>query len=132
MGQLSTFALHVVVSLLIMSTLTDVFPSSMSDILSIPTPYFLPLPLLAFLTIAYFLAAPSFPTEKARAYVLSTLSSFTMSIISLPSIYCYLTGGLQLVYAAGSTGWMRQLGRFGASFFGTFLFGETLPRSELR
>lgn len=71
---------------------------------------------------AYHLAAPYFSTERKRAYILSTICSGTMSIISLPFVWDYVVQGLGPMYAAGQVGWKRDLGKFGVVFFGSYLF----------
>ncbi|BEI89353.1 uncharacterized protein CcaverHIS019_0207150 [Cutaneotrichosporon cavernicola] len=54
----------------------------------------LPGPLFLGMVAWYNLVAPFFNGERKRAYVLSTLSSFTMTLCSFPFVYAYLNGGI--------------------------------------
>jgi hypothetical protein len=94
------------------------------DVLDLPLPLTLPPALLATFSAIYAVAAPRFRTEKARAYILSSLSSWFMTIFSLPFVYKYVVYGLGTCFEEGQSGWMGQLGRVGVLFFGTYLFGE--------
>jgi hypothetical protein len=85
----------------------------------------LPPILLAGFAALYCLISPHFHTDKQRAYILSTCSSLTMSLVSLPYIGHYLYAGLGPTFAAAQDGWRFELGRFGVIFFGTYLFGES-------
>lgn len=85
---------------------------------------YLPIPIFIFFALTYTTVAPYFQMEKKRAYILSTLSSATMSLISLPFVYQYTFHGLGVVYEKSQNGWMGSLARFGVVFFGTYLFGE--------
>lgn len=72
----------------------------------------------------YHALAPYFRTEKQRAYIMSALSSATMSVISIPFAYTYLRYGLEKAYSDSQSGWMGDLARFGAIFFGVYLFSK--------
>ncbi|KAK8869630.1 hypothetical protein IAR55_000197 [Kwoniella newhampshirensis] len=82
------------------------------------------IPTFLFFVAAYQLLAPRFRTERQRAYVLSVISSCTMSLIALPFLYSYIECGLQITYENGQSGWMRETGRFGVIFFATYLFSD--------
>ncbi|BEI81556.1 hypothetical protein CcaverHIS002_0207160 [Cutaneotrichosporon cavernicola] len=69
----------------------------------------LPGPLFLGMVAWYNLVAPFFNGERKRAYVLSTLSSFTMTLCSFPFVYAYLNGGIPAVWAAGQEGWTKTL-----------------------
>jgi len=95
-----------------------------------PLTWALPTAIFAGFATAYWRLAPKFNTERQRAYVLSTISSFTMTLVSLPFVCSYLFYGLETTYGAAQLGWMGALGRFGVVFFGTYLFGECLGASQ--
>ena len=99
----------------------------LSELFALPPSVLLPIPLFAFFNLIYFLTAPYFGTEKQRAYILSTFSSATMALVSLPFVWTYLVSGLRVSYEEGQEGWLRLLGIFGVVFFGTYLFGGCLP-----
>jgi hypothetical protein len=99
-------------------------PITMSELAALPLTYTLPPPLLVLLTAFYLATARYFSTDKARAYLLSALSSFTMTTLSIPFAYLYFAYGLEAVFVAAQEGWLHQAGRVGVIFFGTYLFGE--------
>lgn len=76
-------------------------------------------------SVYYAKVSPKFDSERKRAYLLSTLSSLTMSIISLPFVGAYLAYGIQGCFTMAQSGWMLRLGQFGVMFFGTYLFGKS-------
>ncbi|ORY28305.1 hypothetical protein BCR39DRAFT_535393 [Naematelia encephala] len=96
----------------------------MIDYTSIPI--ILPLPLFLGLYTTYTKISPFFNTEKQRAYILSTISATTMSIISVPFVWTYIVYGLQEVLKAGGEGWMYVLGKVGVVFFATYLTSDLL------
>jgi hypothetical protein len=96
----------------------------MSELAALPLTYTLPPSLLVFLTAFYLATSRYFSTDKARAYLLSALSSFTMTTLSIPFAYLYFVYGLEVVFNAAQEGWLHQAGRIGVIFFGTYLFGE--------
>lgn len=88
-------------------------------------PAFVLSPLIfAAFSLAYWAAAPHFDSERKRAYILSTISSFCMTCVSLPYLWIYLVHGLGGLFERGQEGWLSSLGKFGVIFFGTYLFGE--------
>lgn len=93
---------------------------------SLPPAVVLPVPLFALFCAVYRTIAPRFETEKQRAYVLSTLSSATMTLASLPFVYGYLTGGIERMWYLGNNGWTRHLADVVVAFFGTYLFCKYL------
>ncbi|RXK36233.1 hypothetical protein M231_06503 [Tremella mesenterica] len=95
-----------------------------SSLFNLPIPLTLPIPLFIIFTITYLSFAPRFKTEKQKAYILSTLSSGSMTLISLPFLYTYLTKGFGVVMEQGEMGWMLVLGRFGVTFFATYLIAD--------
>lgn len=74
--------------------------------------------------LAYSSLSPRFETERKRAYILSTISSFTMTLISLPYVWTYLVYGMEACFETAQSGWMLGLGQFAVIFFGTYLTGE--------
>lgn len=74
----------------------------------------------------YHILAPRFKTEKQRAYILSTLSSAFMTLVSTPFVWAYVKYGVEGLYDAGSRGRMEAIGQVGVVFFGVYLFGEQL------
>lgn len=92
------------------------------DFSSLPPGLVLPVPLFLLFCAVYRTIAPRFETEKQRAYVLSTLSSATMTLASLPFVYAYLTGGIERMWDLGQTGWTKGLADCTVAFFGTYLF----------
>lgn len=100
--------------------LTLTFP----DLDSIPLGLALPPTLFLGFVGLYTALSPYFHTDKQRAYILSTCSSLTMSLISLPYITQYLYAGLEDVFEKAQEGWRLELGKFGVLFFGTYLFGK--------
>lgn len=97
----------------------DMTPTS----ISMSMPVVLPVPLYLSMVMYYHLLAPNFGTEKQRAYILSTLSAATMTIISLPFVWVYVSEGLEGLYAMGDGGWTSVVGEVGVVFFGVYLFG---------
>jgi len=103
------------------------FDSAMSTFASLsalPLPIILPIPLFALFTGAYLVAAPYFPTEKQRAYILSTFTSAAMTLMSLPFVWNYLAHGFRVSHEEAQGGWRWDLALFGVILFGTYLFGE--------
>lgn len=94
------------------------------DFASLPLIQTLPLPLILFFIAYYHLLAPRCQTEKQRAYLLSALSSGTMSTLSLPFVWSYVNHGLAKTYLACQEGWLLRLGQFGVVFFGVYLFSK--------
>ncbi|WVQ78457.1 hypothetical protein IAT38_000543 [Cryptococcus sp. DSM 104549] len=92
---------------------------------NIPLSLLLPPPLFLAFFLTYLKLAPRFSSERQRAYLLSTLSSATMTLISLPFVSTYLIHGLECAFEDGQEGWMASLGQFGVVFFGTYLFGAS-------
>ena len=45
---------------------------------------------------AYFLLAPRYGTVKQRAWILTTLSSAFMTLVSTPLVYGYVSGGFSV------------------------------------
>lgn len=84
----------------------------------------LPVPIFVALAAAYRMLAPFFPDSKSRAYILSAISSLTLTATSLPFVYAYLSGGFAAMYEAGHTGWTGHVADFIVVAFGTYLFGE--------
>ncbi|KAK4687042.1 hypothetical protein P7C73_g3077, partial [Tremellales sp. Uapishka_1] len=80
--------------------------------------------ILSFFVASYAVLAPRFETEKQKAYILSTISSFTMTLVSLPFLSTYVLHGLEGVYESSQLGWKGDLGRFGVVFFGCYLFSD--------
>ncbi|OCF71661.1 hypothetical protein I204_07721 [Kwoniella mangroviensis CBS 8886] len=74
--------------------------------------------------LLYTVLSPYFDTERKKAYILSSISSCTMTILSIPFFLSYLTNGLKETFEAGQEGWMGQMGWFGAVFFGVYLFAD--------
>lgn len=104
----------------------------------LPPGLLIPLPLFALFLTVYRTVSPRFATEKQRAYVLSTLSSATMTLASLPFVYGYLTGGIERMWYLGNNGWTKVLADCTVAFFGTYLFceystaaGRRKPRPEV-
>ncbi|OCF45396.1 hypothetical protein I317_00641 [Kwoniella heveanensis CBS 569] len=94
----------------------------------VPSPSTILIPLVlstSFYTL-YTLLAPSFPKEKQRAYILSTISSATMTSLSIPYLYTYTTMGFEGAFERCQQSWMGGLGRMGVLFFGTYLFSDLL------
>jgi hypothetical protein len=83
-----------------------------------------PLPAATVLLTAYATISPFFPDVRARAYILSVVSSATMTLASLPFVARYLSGGLPAVWAAGQDGWTRTLSTVLIPAFATYLFSE--------
>ncbi|WWD01191.1 hypothetical protein V866_008131 [Kwoniella sp. B9012] len=81
-------------------------------------PFFLCSSIFTLFYILYTILSPRFDTERKKAYILSSISSCTMTILSLPFFLSYLTNGLKETFEAGQEGWMGQMGWFGAVFFG--------------
>lgn len=92
---------------------------------------YLAVPIYAAFALAYRKSWPRFDSERQRAYILSTISSGAMSIMSLPFLYTYLRYGMKETFEVGQSGWMGVLGRFSTIFFGTYLFGELFPNTRL-
>ncbi|TXT10366.1 uncharacterized protein COLE_04300 [Cutaneotrichosporon oleaginosum] len=90
----------------------------------LPLAVTLPAPLFLAMVGWYNLVAPHFVGMRKRAYVLSALSSFTMTLFSLPFVYAYFTGGLPAVWAAGEDGWTKTLADTAVASFGTYLFAQ--------
>lgn len=97
-----------------------------------PSHLVLPIPLLVIFFVVYSLAAPYFRTEKQRAFILSTLSSAMMTLVSLPFVWNYVTLGLDVSYHKAQDGWLREVAMIGITFFGTYLTGEYLASTELK
>lgn len=91
---------------------------------SLPLGITLPLPIFVALVGWYAAVAPRFAEERKRAYVLSSISSLAMTLSSLPFVYCYFTGGVPAVWAAGQEGWTKTLADAAVAYFGTYLFSE--------
>ncbi|WVQ69879.1 uncharacterized protein L199_008101 [Kwoniella botswanensis] len=85
-------------------------------------PFFLCSSIFTLSYIVYTILSPRFDTERKKAYILSSISSCTMTILSLPFFLSYLTNGLKETFEAGQEGWMGQMGWFGSVFFGVYLF----------
>ncbi|WWC69267.1 uncharacterized protein I206_103205 [Kwoniella pini CBS 10737] len=66
-----------------------------------------------------------FDTERKRAYILSVISSFTMTTLSIPFFINYLRFGLERTFKDGQKGWLGMIGEFGTTFFGVYLFAFT-------
>ncbi|WVQ71788.1 hypothetical protein IAR50_001330 [Cryptococcus sp. DSM 104548] len=88
-------------------------------IYSLSIPIILPIPIL--LILSYTILAPHFVTERQRAYILSAITSGTMTLASLPFAWSYLRWGLEVTYKETQQGWMAALARIGVVFFGTYL-----------
>lgn len=84
----------------------------------------LPVPIFGALVATYCIAAPYFSTSRSRAYILSSLSSFTLTTASLPFVYAYATGGFQGLWDAGQEGWTKVLADLVVVYFGTYLFSK--------
>ena len=81
----------------------------------------------AIFALAYRQFAPRFASERQRAYILSAISSGSMSVMSLPFLYTYLRYGMEETFEVGQNGAMGVLARFSTIFFGTYLFGKSIP-----
>ena len=103
--------------------MVDTMSLSFTVPMNIPT--LLPIPLYLSMITYYLVLAPSFKTEKQRAYILSTLSSGLMTSASLPFIWTYGRKGLGGLYETGGEGWMGKLAEAGVVFFAVYLFGES-------
>lgn len=106
----------------VLSPLVPIFDKADPSLLSMG--WLLPIPIYAGFALAYWKLAPNFETDRQRAYILSTISAFVMTLISLPFLWTYLVYGLETVYEAAQGGWLGMVGRFGVVFFGTYLFGQ--------
>lgn len=84
----------------------------------------LPQIIFALFAGVYWKFAPYLRTERQRAYVLSTLSSGTMTLLSLPFVWGYVAHGLHETYWASQEGWRAAVTQFGVLFFGTYLFAD--------
>jgi len=91
---------------------------------------YLAAPIYAGFLMAYRHFSPRFASERQRAYILSAISSCSMSFMSLPFLYSYLRYGMKETFEAGQGGWMGVLARFSTIFFGTYLFGEFVSPSS--
>lgn len=87
-------------------------------------PLFFSIPLFLIFFLIYTSVAPYFATERQRAYILSTISSWFMTLASLPFSWKYARHGLSTIYEEGQIGWMGALGRVSVVFFATYLFCE--------
>ncbi|WVW82882.1 hypothetical protein I302_104894 [Kwoniella bestiolae CBS 10118] len=97
---------------------------------SLTTPL-LSLSLHSIFYLTYSLLSPYFDTDRKKAYILSSISSFTMTTLSIPFFVGYLTNGLEGTFKDGQDGWMGGVGWFGAVFFGVYLFGYIKYRSQV-
>jgi hypothetical protein len=95
------------------------------DVTSLPLGLTLPPTLFLGFTLLYTVGSPYFHTDKQRAYILSSVSSLCMTLVSLPYIGQYLSSGLGVVFEQAQEGWRRDLGKVGVLFFGTYLFGTS-------
>ncbi|WWC60918.1 uncharacterized protein I303_103494 [Kwoniella dejecticola CBS 10117] len=68
--------------------------------------------------LTYALVSPKFDSERKKAYILSVISSFTMTVLSIPFFISYLRYGLEKTFKDGQAGWMGEMGRFSTVFFG--------------
>lgn len=89
-----------------------------------PWSAYVPLPTFLFFAATYKLAAPHFPDVRSRAYILSSISAFCMTLVSLPFVAAYLNGGYPRVWEAGQTGWTSTLAAVVVPAFATYLFCE--------
>ncbi|KGB79683.1 hypothetical protein I307_03017 [Cryptococcus deuterogattii 99/473] len=87
-------------------------------------PLFFSIPLFLIFFLIYTSVAPYFATERQRAYILSTISSWFMTLASLPFSWKYARHGLSTIYEEGQIGWMGALGRVSVVFFATYLFSD--------
>lgn len=87
------------------------------------TAFLSPFILLGFCT-AYWGFSPRFDNERKRAYILSVISSFFMTCVSISFVWHYLRYGIQGVFEKGQEGWMRGLAEVSVVFFGTYLFAD--------
>lgn len=92
-----------------------------------PLSLYVPLPTFAIFFITYAVLQRKFTTSASRAYIQSTLSSFCMTLASLPFVYAYLTGGMSSAWDAGQSGWTGKLATIVTAAFGTYLFSKS-PR----
>ncbi|WRT67320.1 uncharacterized protein IL334_004290 [Kwoniella shivajii] len=74
--------------------------------------------------LAYQAFSPLFESERKRAYVLSSISSFTMTLLSIPLFGSYLLYGLKDTFEYAQGGWMGNWTRFAVVFFATYLFAD--------
>ena len=97
----------------------------MVDMVDMDVRLVLPPLIFALFAGVYWKCAPYFSTERQRAYILSTLSSGTMTTLSLPFVWGYVMHGLEKTYWASQEGWRAGVVQFGVLLFGTYLFGES-------
>ncbi|ADV19429.1 hypothetical protein I305_03132 [Cryptococcus gattii E566] len=99
--------------------------SKVLDVISHPLfPLFFSIPLFLIFFLIYTSVAPYFATERQRAYILSTMSSWFMTLASLPFAWKYARHGLGTIYEDGQNGWMGASGRVTVVFFATYLFSD--------
>ncbi|WVQ98925.1 hypothetical protein IAU59_006056 [Kwoniella sp. CBS 9459] len=88
----------------------------------------IPLALFTAFYALYAFLAPhpqlGFAKEKQRAYILSTLSSGTMTLVSIPYLWSYASVGFEETFERCQSGWMAELGRIGVLFFATYLCSD--------
>ncbi|WVF71992.1 hypothetical protein IAT40_006803 [Kwoniella sp. CBS 6097] len=97
---------------------------SMSIPALFPSTILIPLGLFISFNALYGILSPHFKREKQRAYILSTISSGCMTLLSLPYLYTYTTMGFGQAFERCQEGWMGSLGRIGVLTFGTYLFSD--------
>jgi hypothetical protein len=84
---------------------------------------------LGLFVVLYLAVAPFYPTDKQRAYIMSTFSSFCMTLSSLPFLYRYARGGFDEVLSV-KNGWAGNEGaKVMVVFFGCYLSGQSLVSS---
>ncbi len=98
--------------------------SYLVSIFELPIHHLLPFPLFGLFALVYSLAAPSFATEKQRAYILSSFTSASMTLVSLPYVWSDMLYGLKATYEDAQIGWRRDVAMCGMAFFATYLAGK--------
>lgn len=102
--------------------LCDILTDPMATI--IPPELYLPVPLFLAYVALYRAAAPRLHTEKQRAYILSAVTSFGMTLMSLPFAAAYAHSGLAAAFELAQHGWRSEVVRFGTILFGVYLIAD--------
>lgn len=102
--------------------LSDVPTDPMATI--IPPELYMPIPLFLAYAALYRAAAPRLHTEKQRAYILSAVTSFGMTLMSLPFTAAYAHSGLAVAFEQAQHGWRAEVVRFGTIVFGVYLVAD--------
>jgi hypothetical protein len=102
--------------------LSDILTEPMATM--IPPELYLPIPLFLAYVALYRAAAPRLHTEKQRAYILSAVTSFGMTLMSLPFAASYAYSGLEIGFEQAQHGWRAEVVRFGTILFGVYLVAD--------